>query len=107
MLRLCLADLRCAGYEVFGRDQYVVNWCGHGQEFITVPDTAGMWWLVPFLMGIVTPASDDLTAQAQATMERVLRLVTDCRLVLRSLEQPPKPGESSSAPRPSGFSTSR
>jgi len=29
------------GYEVFGRDQYVVNWCGHGQEFIIVPDTAG------------------------------------------------------------------
>jgi hypothetical protein len=30
-------------------------------------------------------------------MERVLRLVTEGRLVLRSLEQPPTPGESSSA----------
>ena len=48
MLRLSLTDLRRAGYEVFGRDQYVVNWCGHGQEFITVPDTAGMWWLCLF-----------------------------------------------------------
>jgi hypothetical protein len=26
-----------------------VNSCGHGQEFITVPDTAGMWWLVPII----------------------------------------------------------
>ena len=49
MTRLSEADLRHAGYTVFGRDQYVVNWCGHGQEFITVPDTAGMWWLVPIL----------------------------------------------------------
>jgi hypothetical protein len=49
MIRLNLADLCRAGYEVFGRDQYVVNWCGHGHEFITVPDTAGMWWLVPIL----------------------------------------------------------
>ena len=49
MIRLSLADLRRAGYEPFGRDQYVVSWCGHGQESITVPDTAGMWWLVPIL----------------------------------------------------------
>jgi len=47
MMRLSQADLRHAGYTVFGRDQYVVIWCGHWQEFITVPDTSGMWWLVP------------------------------------------------------------
>jgi len=34
--------------------------------------------------------------KAQAIMERVLKLVTECRAVLRSLEHPPKPGESSS-----------
>ena len=49
MMRLSHADLRRAGYTLFGRDQYFVNWCGHGQEFITVPDTAGMWWLVPII----------------------------------------------------------
>jgi len=42
-------NLRRAGYTVFGRDQYFVNSCGHGQEFITVPDSAGMWWLVPII----------------------------------------------------------
>jgi len=47
MIRLSQADLLSAGYTVFGRDQYFVNWCGHGQEFITVPDTAGMWRRVP------------------------------------------------------------
>jgi hypothetical protein len=30
-------------------------------------------------------------------MERVLKLVTECRVVLRALEHPRKPGESSSA----------
>ena len=30
-------------------------------------------------------------------MERVLRLVTECRSVLRALERPSEPGESSSA----------
>ena len=48
-MRLSQGDLRRAGYTVFGRDQYFVNSCGHGQEFITVPDTAGMWWLVPII----------------------------------------------------------
>jgi len=46
---------------------------------------------------IVTPTSDEPTAQAHGIMERVLRLVTECRVVLRALEHPPKPGESSSA----------
>ena len=41
--------LRRAGYQPFGRDQYVVSWCEHGQEFITVPDRSGMWWLVPIV----------------------------------------------------------
>jgi len=47
--------------------------------------------------GVVTPGSDEPTDQAQAIMERVLRLVTDCRSVLRALEHPGQPGESSSA----------
>jgi len=49
MIRLSEADLRRAGYTVFGKDQYFVNSSGHGQEFITVPDTAGMWWFVPII----------------------------------------------------------
>ena len=40
---------------------------------------------------------DEPTARAQAIMDRVIRLVTECRLVLRALEHPPEPGESSSA----------
>ena len=43
----------------------------------------------------MTPASDEPTAQAQAIMERVLKLVTECRAILRALERPT--GESSSA----------
>ena len=49
MIRLSLENLRRAGYELFGRDPYVLSWCGHEHEFITVPATAGMWWLVPIL----------------------------------------------------------
>jgi len=49
MLRLSPADLRRAGYVLFAPDQYIVNWCGHGQEFIPLPDTEGMLWLVPIL----------------------------------------------------------
>jgi hypothetical protein len=45
----------------------------------------------------VAPASDERIAQAQATTERVLGLVKECRLVLHALEHPPKTGESSSA----------
>jgi hypothetical protein len=43
------------------------------------------------------PARDEPTGQAQAIMERVLGLVKECRVVLRALEHPPNPGESSSA----------
>jgi hypothetical protein len=45
----------------------------------------------------VTPASGEPTAQAQAIMERVLRLMTECRAGLRALEHPGGSGESSSA----------
>jgi len=45
----------------------------------------------------MTPPSDEPTAQAHAIMERVVRLVTECRVVLRALEHPPKQIESSSA----------
>ena len=45
----------------------------------------------------MTPWSEDPPAQAQAIMERLLRLVSDCRFVLRALEHPGEAGESSSA----------
>ena len=45
----------------------------------------------------MTPASDEPTAQAQAIMERVLKLVTECRVVLHALERPAQADESSSA----------
>ena len=43
----------------------------------------------------MTPGNDEPTDHAQAIMERVLRL--DCRSVLRALEHPGQPRESSSA----------
>ena len=43
--------------------------------------------------GVVTPARDEPTAQAQGIMERVRALVRECRVVLRSLEHSPKPDE--------------
>jgi hypothetical protein len=49
MMRLSHVDLRRAGYTLFGRDQHFVNSCRHEQEFITVPDTARMWWRVPIV----------------------------------------------------------
>jgi|SRR5262245_56305956 hypothetical protein len=45
----------------------------------------------------MTSGSDEPTDQAQAIMEGVLRLVTDCRSVLRAFEHSGQPGESSSA----------
>jgi hypothetical protein len=45
----------------------------------------------------VTPASDEPTAQARRSWSACSKLVTECRAVLRSLQHPPKPGESSSA----------
>jgi hypothetical protein len=44
----------------------------------------------------MTPGSDEPTAQAQAIIDQMPRLVTKCRVVLRSLERP-QPDESSSA----------
>ena len=45
----------------------------------------------------MTPSTYEPTAQAQAIIERVLGLVTECRAALRALERPGEPGESSSA----------
>jgi len=47
-MRLSEANLRRAGYTVFGRDQCFVNSCAHGRHF-TVPDTQSTWWLVPII----------------------------------------------------------
>src|SRR5262249_7030677 len=46
---------------------------------------------------VVITGSDKPTAQAQAIMERVLKLVTECRQVLSALERPGEARESSSA----------
>ena len=29
----------------------IVNWCGHDQEFVPVPEADGYWALVPVLSG--------------------------------------------------------
>ena len=45
---------------------------------------------------VVTPGSDEPTAQSQAIIDRVLAMIGECRLVLRALEHPER-GESQSA----------
>jgi len=30
----------------------VVNWCGHGQEFVLWPDADGYWTLVPVVEAV-------------------------------------------------------
>ena len=60
-------DLRCAGHEQFRPDQHVVSWCGHGHEFITVPDAAGMWWLVPILGEAMYESAALTTAKGLST----------------------------------------
>ena len=32
----------------------VVNWCGHGQEFVPWPDKDGYWALVPVVEAVAT-----------------------------------------------------
>src|SRR5262245_35645483 len=48
-VRLSLADLRRRRLRVLRGDQYVAESVRARQEFITVPDRAGMWWLVPII----------------------------------------------------------
>lgn len=37
--------LRMIGWKPLGTVQ-IVEWCGHGQEFVPVPDTDGHWRLI-------------------------------------------------------------
>ncbi|SRR5713226_10214741 len=48
MRRLRFDHLRMIGWKPLGPVQ-IVNWCGHGQEFIPVPDTDGWVRLIPVL----------------------------------------------------------
>jgi hypothetical protein len=48
MRRLRFEHLRVVGWKPLGT-VYVVEWCGHGQEFIPVPDADGWCWLIPVL----------------------------------------------------------
>jgi len=34
----------------------VVNWCGHGQEFVPWPEADGYWVLVPVVEAVATSA---------------------------------------------------
>jgi hypothetical protein len=40
------AQLKTMGWELFAEVSYV-NWCGHRQEFFTMPQSDGWWWLMP------------------------------------------------------------
>ncbi len=38
--------LQLVGWRLFAVASYM-NWCGHGQEFIPVPDDGGWCWMIP------------------------------------------------------------
>jgi len=46
MCRHCLQHLIPAGWKPI-KPMLVVNWCGHGQQFIPWPEADGYWTLVP------------------------------------------------------------
>jgi hypothetical protein len=41
-------NLNRLGWSLFAPAAYV-NWCGHAQEFVPIPDTEGVVHLVPIL----------------------------------------------------------
>ena len=46
--RFRLEHLRMIGWQLFAPATFV-NWCGHAQEFVPLPDGAGWCWLVPVI----------------------------------------------------------
>jgi hypothetical protein len=46
VLRLRYEHLRMNGWKPM-KTMQVVNWCGHGQQFIPWPQADGYWLLVP------------------------------------------------------------
>lgn len=44
--RLRFDHLRMVGWKLLGTVQ-IINWCGHGQEFVPWPEPDGSWRLVP------------------------------------------------------------
>jgi hypothetical protein len=44
-----LQDLRRLGWQPFAPAEFV-NWCGHAQEFVPIPEAEGeRCWLIPIL----------------------------------------------------------
>ena len=62
--------LRQIGWSLFRVARYV-EWCGHGQEFIPVPDYAERVRLVP-VIGTVAPPSRTSRDRPRATPWRVV-----------------------------------
>lgn len=48
MLRLRVEDVRRVGWRLYTPAQYV-EWCGHGQEVVPIPQRDGWCRLVPVL----------------------------------------------------------
>jgi hypothetical protein len=48
VLRMRVEDVRRVGWQLYTPAQYV-EWCGHGQEVIPMPDPDGWCLLVPVL----------------------------------------------------------
>jgi hypothetical protein len=48
IFRLRLEHLRLVGWRLFAPAEYV-NWCGHAQEFMALPEGGGWCRLIPVL----------------------------------------------------------
>jgi hypothetical protein len=48
VLRLRYEDLLVDGWKPM-KTMSIVNWCGHGQEFVPVPEAHGYWLFVPIM----------------------------------------------------------
>ena len=48
VFRFRVEHLKLVGWRLFTAASYT-NWCGHGQEFIPVPEHDGWCWLIPVL----------------------------------------------------------
>ncbi len=48
VFRFRVEHLKLMGWRLYAVASYT-NWCGHGQEFIPVPDDGAWCWMIPVL----------------------------------------------------------
>ncbi len=99
--RFRLEHLRLIGWRLFAPAEYV-NWCGHGQKVIPLPEEEG--WCRHVLVPRRGEVKNQMTAPdassevlARSLVTCVFDLLHDCRAILPKLETPRARPESASA----------